>query len=317
MMKLRLHIPEDFFLEEEKCGYCVSSEMKKVWAVALDLLNEFDKVCRENDLTYFVSYGTLIGAMRHHGFIPWDDDIDLTMPRADYEALCAIADRCFHFPYFFQTEESDPGFSRPFARLRNSETTAIQRIENNGRIPYNQGIFIDIFPLDNFPDTAAEQNSFKKEMLSKKRSMLRFSEWSLRYREYPADTGVKRIKRAFKRSASGILSQYMIRFKKHNPYVSAFIRCAQTYNQSSAAEWCVPYFFSPGRHGAWRKSCFDQTIRVPFEMLTVPAPAGYDEILTASYGNWREFVIGKNTHGEVFYDADHPYLDYQYKKVAL
>ena len=69
--------------------------MKKVWAVELDLLNEFARVCKEHDLKWFAHAGTLLGAIRHQGFIPWDDDIDVTMPRADYIQLCNVAPKAF------------------------------------------------------------------------------------------------------------------------------------------------------------------------------------------------------------------------------
>ena len=307
---IKISIPDDFYKEEERCGYLVSSDMKKVWAVELDLLNEFDCVCKENNLKYFISYGSLLGAIRHNGFIPWDDDIDVTMPRCDYEKLCSISQNSFRYPYFFQTEESDPGFSRPFARLRNSETTAIQKIEDNGRIPYNQGVFIDIFPLDNFPDLEEERESFKKTMESKRKKMMRFSEWGFRYRKYASKNPFTRLKTSIKGVISKPIGWYMIRFGKHNPYVKEYINCSQKYNNMATKDWCVPYLFRPGKYDACDKKWFNQTVLVPFEMLKVPAPLGYEKVLSACYGNWREYVIGNNIHGDVIYDTERSYLYY-------
>ena len=90
-MRINLVLEDSFFEEEIRSGYTVSSEMKKIWAVELDLLNEFSKVCQKHQLKWFVHAGTLLGAIRHKGFIPWDDDIDVVMPRADYEKLCELA----------------------------------------------------------------------------------------------------------------------------------------------------------------------------------------------------------------------------------
>ena len=107
MVPLKLHIDPSFFLEEERNGFVVSAGMKRIWAVELDLLNEFARVCEENGLKWFAHAGTMLGAVRHQGFIPWDDDIDLLMPREDYERFCRLAPTAFSHPYFFQNEQTD------------------------------------------------------------------------------------------------------------------------------------------------------------------------------------------------------------------
>ena len=99
-------IPEDFWREEERCGYRVTAEMKAVWAVEMTLLERFDAVCRQHGLTYFAGGGTLLGAVRHGGFIPWDDDVDLFMPRRDYERLLAVGDVAFAPPCFSVRSQS-------------------------------------------------------------------------------------------------------------------------------------------------------------------------------------------------------------------
>lgn len=90
----------DFFTEEYKCGFKVDVLRKKVWAIEIDLLLEFDRVCKMHGLRYFLAFGSLLGAIRHQGFIPWDDDMDVVMPRDDYQKLWMYADD-FKEPYFF------------------------------------------------------------------------------------------------------------------------------------------------------------------------------------------------------------------------
>ncbi len=156
-----MQLDNDFLKEEERCGFTVSAEMKKVWAVQLDLLERFQEVCRRHELRYFASGGTLLGAIRHKGYIPWDDDIDIMMMREDYEKLLAIAPQEFTAPYFFQTVWNDKQYSRGHAQLRNSNTTAILADEK-GYYPFNHGVFIDIFPTDAVPDDESARQKQQK-----------------------------------------------------------------------------------------------------------------------------------------------------------
>ena len=83
-------LPESFFKPETICDFYVDEGRKKLWAILIDLLVQFDRVCRNHNLKYWVSFGGLLGIVRHNGFIPWDDDLDVCMPRADYEILMSL-----------------------------------------------------------------------------------------------------------------------------------------------------------------------------------------------------------------------------------
>jgi lipopolysaccharide cholinephosphotransferase len=173
MINLKLKLPDGFLDEEVRCDYTVSHEMKELWAVELDLLAEFDRVCKKNSITYTADGGTLLGAVRHHGFIPWDDDIDIAMLRSDYEKLNGIAKEEFKDPYFWQTEETDPGSMRGHAQLRNSNTTGMLKSELDRNIMYNQGVFIDVFPFDNVPDdSVARQQQFDEIVYYRNKAQL-------------------------------------------------------------------------------------------------------------------------------------------------
>ena len=117
-------INESFLREETVCDFFVDEKRKKLWAVLLDMLIEFDKICSKYGLKYFMIYGSLLGTIRHHGFIPWDDDIDVAMPRKDYEVFIQLGKE-FKHPLFLQTPYTDRGYFYTPARIRNSNTTGI------------------------------------------------------------------------------------------------------------------------------------------------------------------------------------------------
>ena len=140
-------IPVGFLEEEERNGFLVTRERKKLWIVILDLFLEFKRVCDKYGLRYYPCYGFLLGAVRHHGFIPWDDDLDVCMPRNDYERFLKLSYE-FRNPYFLQIPETDPGYFYGMAKIRNSNTTAIiQMFHYQG---FNHGVWFSVFPMDNW-----------------------------------------------------------------------------------------------------------------------------------------------------------------------
>ena len=121
-------------------------QLKALKEKELELLQAFIAACRQLDLQYYILEGTLLGAVRHQGFIPWDDDIDVGMPRKDYELFLLHGQELLPKGFFLQSFHTDPEFCENFAKLRNSNTTFVEATRKNCRI--NHGIYLDIFPLD-------------------------------------------------------------------------------------------------------------------------------------------------------------------------
>lgn len=119
--------------------------MNELQECLLEMLKEFVRVCNKNDLQYFLIGGTALGAVRHKGFIPWDDDIDVAMPRKDYEKFLKLQSE-FADKYFIQSFRTDKKYILNYAKLRNSNTTYIENFYATMQI--NHGVWIDIFPLD-------------------------------------------------------------------------------------------------------------------------------------------------------------------------
>lgn len=118
---------------------------------ALELLLEYQRLCETLDLRYYLTAGTLLGAVRHKGFIPWDDDIDVVMPREDYDRLAQLAPQYISHEYAYQEYRTEPNFPYYFAKLRRRGTRAEEPVLR--AIQMEQGYYIDIFPLDRCPDS--------------------------------------------------------------------------------------------------------------------------------------------------------------------
>ena len=113
----------------------------------LRILMAVDKTCRKHQLRYYIWAGTMIGAIRHKGFIPWDDDIDIAMPRPDYEQLIAHSREWLEEPFEFVCAENDSHYPLPFGKAQDASTTLIERMH----LHYLGGIYIDVFPIDGVP----------------------------------------------------------------------------------------------------------------------------------------------------------------------
>lgn len=317
MVDLKIKLPDGFLNSEERMGYTISTKLKKVWAVEFDLLAEFDRVCQKYNIKYCAEGGTLLGAVRHHGMIPWDDDIDIAMRRSEFNKLNKIASNEFQYPYFWQTEETDPGSARGHAQLRNSQTTGILRQEyetqrNNNN---NQGIFIDIFPFDNIPDNSKELKKFDAERLKLHQKYMDII-LSNNY-VFPCISidkngkkhyGIRRLYNHIKYKLLGI-----------NDYTKVYQNCMYVYQQYDklpntkyVANLCVGSALKKRRR--YRED-FDDLIWVDFEFLKIPIFKNYDRNLRLCYGdNYMTPIFAKNLHGAIIFDTDRPYTVYLEKR---
>lgn len=311
MLPIKLNIDSSFFLEEERDGYVVPAAMKRVWAVELDLLNEFSEICRKYELKWFAHAGTMLGAVRHHGFIPWDDDVDVIMPRSDYERLCEVAPAYFKFPYFFQTDDTDRFFCRNFARLRNSNTTAIQIPEKELFFPYNQGIFIDIFPYDNLSDDDLLMEDETRQMES-----LMNSGWQYRnmvHFYHPKKN--KGLKKRISYFLKHIWFKYIDRTSKDYLHILHQHKTLAMAHDEEVTRRVGELIIPPlGRH-IWEREWINDIIFVPFEMIQTPIPLEYNKCLNVSFGlDWNIPKQIGNYHGQIIFDPDRPYTEYLKQK---
>jgi len=130
-----------------------SKTLRQAQFIMLEMLVEFDAICQKHNLKYWLDSGTLLGAVRHEGFIPWDDDIDLSMPVEDYNRFVEIAKDELSENVFFQTKETDPNFGLDFIKLRSNKASIVEFHEKGREVGYHQGVFVDIFPMLTLPNT--------------------------------------------------------------------------------------------------------------------------------------------------------------------
>ena len=284
-------LPKRFFEEEVRCDYLITKERKKIWAIAIDSLLELDRICKKYEIKYYLLAGTLLGAVRHKGFIPWDDDIDIGMMRKDYERFIKIASKDFKSPYFLQTPYSDQGYFFSFAKVRNENTTGIS---NSFRYEsFNQGLYIDIFQIDNCTKKDVKQNFDKINQLILENS-------NYMRRKSPDQKDIERYSNWSGRDPFSVFEEIQSIASSHQNENTEFV------NMST----CTVY---PYDKLMWNKSDFSDSIYLDFEGFKFPCPKGYHNILKIMYGDYMIFPpIEKRGewHNTVIFNPDIPYKEY-------
>ena len=242
--------------------------LQELKEIEFDMLKMFDAFCKENNIRYFLAYGTLLGAIRYKKFIPWDDDVDVLVPREDYDRLLHLfQDNEKYRLYAFEKNEN---YLFPFAKICDLETRKDEFGYESG---IELGVDIDVFPLDAWDD---DFEKAKKEAKYIKRNM-----GYLRLSKLRKPDSVNPIKRFIK----GIVMGYCKMLGgKH--YIKKILKASnkpeqQGTNYVGAKSWCVY-----GDRGIIPAEAFAEAIEVEFEGRMFPAPVGYDAYLSCLYGNY-------------------------------
>lgn len=257
--------------DEIIADYKVSDKMKRIWAVQLRLLETIKKVCQEHQLQFYMIRGTLLGAVRHKGFIPWDDDIDIALPREDYDRLLSLPQETFGTDAFLQTAENDREcFFGIYARLRDNHSTALD-MKNWGR-DCNQGVWIDIFPIDAY-DMDEQFREKQRRRITKLYGLLYAKTYGKQFTKFG---GLSNIKWGWYRFLSRLKKkQHLIRkldeFCSYSRNPSTELVEIHTHYQD------IKLFY---------KEDFKEAVYLEFEHRMLPAPIGYKRCL--------EMTVAKN-----------------------
>lgn len=292
------NITSDFLSEEIRDGYLVTNTNKKIWAIELDLLAKLLDVCKNNGIKVFAFAGTLLGAVRHHGFIPWDDDIDVCMLQEDFIKLERIAKDEFESPYFLQTARTDPRYFFGYARLRNSDTTGI--INWNASLDYNNGIYVDIFVLNGIP----EDDKRLIKLLNKRDFIHKLL--NTYYKSYR--------KKGIKKIGQSIISSLLQKVIDYDSLIDIYRNTLSTYDNEPKRYALLTHDWD-FIHKYWCPTySFEKTVELPFECISIPAPLNYNEILINIYGDYMRYPPvderGKWHQNMVVYDPDVSYIEY-------
>lgn len=264
----------------------------------MELLKQFIFVCEKLQLHYFLVCGSALGAVKYHGIIPWDDDIDVALFREDYEIFLKEAQKLLPSNIFLQNTYTDPNVPFIYSKLRNSNTTFIEKSCANLFI--NHGIYIDIFPLDGYPSKLFEQISL--EIRKKYYTYLTYTALDIPRRSY-----------------AKLLNMLLCFFNK-NHHISKTVRkyskLVSHYPVNGSRLIC--------NHGNWQgrkeyaeKGQYADGIDWIFEGLSVRIPQQYDAYLTQKYGDWKADLPAAQKvghHSFLFCDTNRPYITYKEKR---
>ena len=295
MTEEQRRLKERFLEPETRDGYYIDADTKAVWRKMLDILEVFSGICDKYGLKWTMEAGSLIGAMRHHGFVPWDDDIDVSMPRRDYDRLMSVLPRELPEGLFMQTSETDPECFRAIMRICDSRTAAIIPSLAKEHRRLNMGIFIDILPVDAVPDSV-----WVRKLLGIQKIVI-------------VVTLVRRFKRSVRNFKDvvynalamvvyGIFGGRVLSRLRDMPYRLLARGRRRTWMLHPAHMGFKEKF---RRQPEW----YEEFIEVPFEYLSVKVSKEYDAILTQQFGDWRTPVKGGAYHVISEFDVNRGYKD--------
>ena len=266
-------------------------DVRNIQLVQLEMLREIDRICKKHNIQYSLFAGTALGAVRHNGFIPWDDDLDVVMIRSDYERFLQVAPCELGSTYYLQREFSEhwPMF---FSKLRKNDTTYLERYIPKDNESH-QGIYVDIFPCDNLSDRKVIR---KLQYFASKVVIAK----SLYNRGYSTNSKIKKIFMQLCRimPLKPFAKLTMLKSKIGTKKVHSFLGASSKYEKSIyEREWIC------------------DTVRMKFEDGEFPVSKNYDALLTVLYGDYMTPLPEKDRECKVhavFADTEHPYTNYEH-----
>lgn len=278
--------------------------MNKLQEKILEIFVVVENICTKHNLRYFAIGGTCLGAVRHGGFIPWDDDLDIAMPREDYERFKQIAKNELPSNLKIMDDIETANYTCHFMKVHNIDTTFIEKgfIEFPSRYT---GVYVDIMPLDGIPKSDAE----KKKYFSKLTNLYRLNY----YRMFkPNFKKVENVTDLVKMMGRVILYPVLNVFP-HNYFKKKYVEIQQSYSYEDTDE--LGYTWSAIKEITFSKKAFDEYVELPFEDTIMRCPRDYDMFLKSLFGDYMRLPpeeAQKPHHEYEVLDLDKSYSDYLY-----
>lgn len=263
--------------------------LQKLKRTELDILKDFISICRKYNLPYFATGGTAIGALRHQGFIPWDDDIDVCMLREDYDRFMEVAPKEMGDRYIFMTTETEKKYPLMFGKMVKRNTRFVE--DAYQQTDYPLGIFIDIFPYDKTP----EDETLRRKWQKKTWRIARIHVLTLIPNpKLPEGTG--RIKKGILKSACRC-AHYLLKLCRMDAKKTAswYLKWATSCPEPES-DLYIDYSYLTGENLMIRKKEAFPTIEVPFEDTTVSVVKNYDAFLRPEYGDYMQLPPEEERH---------------------
>jgi len=293
---------DGYFREETREGFVIAEDMKRAWAAQLEVLEEVKRVCGILGIKFFADWGTLLGAVRHHGFIPWDDDMDIAMLREDYMRFLSEAPVLLEKYYEIKSVYNDPEDDTIKARIINGRRICFEPdfLARFHGCPYVVGI--DIFPVDNITD---DKRALDKQIESL-RFLLRTAESVPEKGPYGAEVLelMKKIEKTF-----GIPVNYNNRLKHELKKIYDIV--CSLYHDENSAEVCSMIDFAEGWDYHAKREWYEDICELSFENTTIPVPEGYDGLLQIKYG--KDYMTPRNVGSS----HDYPFYKSQIEELRL
>ena len=295
-----LEFSEDFFKREERCGFVVEEMMKTVWAAELKVLDDIVFVCKKHGIKYYAAYGTLLGAVRHQGYVPWDDDIDISVDRRDYKRLLECLSRELPSDYHVASAFTDVSHRQPMACVMNSQELPLPREVKKEYFGCPYIIGVDIYSIDYVPRD--------EQMASLQLAMYNMVyDMAQRYEEIcrqgQAEYYLSQIENicgvSIDRNANIVHQLWMLAENISGMFMP---------EECDMVTW-FPRVVQGDKNFYMRKEVYEDCIMMKFENTEVSVPSGYKEILTHMYGDYTSMVRGTSSHGYPFYAKQQEFLD--------